>query len=65
MTNQEIVELARDKGFNAEIAVIFGAASIWLTNRKVGRLEIETALQVPSEVTFLTDRGVMVCGIDS
>ena len=63
MTNKQIADLANSIGFNAYFKM--GGVYIFLRNRKVGILEVETALGLSDGLVFHCANGVIIHGIDS
>ena len=67
MTNQQIVELAREKGYAAHLDYFRNPshAIIYLRNRKVSSMEIVSELDVPATSVYSGLVAVMVYGSDS
>ena len=63
MTNQQITELARDKGYSAEVKS--GRVDISLKNRKPSQMEISRELDIPSGLIHSHPQGVVIYGSDS
>ena len=63
MTNQQIAQLARDKGYHAEINGSRIIISLYL--RKVSMMEIESELDIPTEFVWSHAFGVAIYGSDS
>ena len=61
MTNQQIAELAKDKGYKAELSG--SAIFISLDNRRVSMMEIENELDIPREVMAIGFGGILVYGL--
>ena len=71
MTNQQIVELAKDRGFNADIGkgyncdgVIGERAEISLSNRRPGQTEVFQVLGISTGMMDYA-HGVVIYGSDS
>ena len=80
MKNQQIAQLARDKGFSAEIErtyslntqesdcrdyTVSDRVNIGLFSRKVSIMEVSQALDLPAELFFSHPRGVTIYGTDA
>ena len=63
MTNQEIIELATDKGFDAKIEK--NGVVVRLFNRKISTMEAAAELDIPRWSIFGHKDGVQIFGSDS
>ena len=63
MTNSEIAQLARDKGFRANFEN--GGVVVWLINRKPSQMEVGRKLDIPSGLIHHDPQGALIFGSDS
>ena len=68
MTNQEIIELAKNKGFEAKLINGYGYTTkvlISLTGRKPNISEVSFELDLPSSYFYPHHKGVTIYGSDN
>jgi hypothetical protein len=63
MTNQQIAQLARDRGYRADHE--YGGIVVWLINRKPSMMEIGRELNISCGLLHNHRAGIVIYGSDS